>query len=205
MNFNEVLTLRRAVNFFDPDKNISDTVLKDIVEDAAKAPSSFNLQPWKLVIVRDPEKKARLRNLAFDQPKVTEAPVVFMLLADRTGWKEGNTMFEKCFQNNMSPDLRDWFVDITKALYGGTSDASQAFANKNAALFGMSLMYAATCRGLHTHPMDGFDQKRVRKEFDIPDNYLIPMIIAMGYLKEDVTIKPKSWRSSFEEIVLKEY
>lgn len=202
MDFSEILVKRRAINFFDPNRDVPTELLRTIITDAAKAPSSFNLQPWKLKVVRDPERKAALRALAFDQPKVTEAPVILIVLADRDGWKEGNETLEKHFTNNLAPEQRDWFIGTTAALYGNSEAASQAFANKNAGLFGMSIMYTASHHGLHTHPMDGFDHEGVRKEFHIPDNYWIPMLIAVGHINPGTEIAPKAWRQSVDEIIL---
>ncbi|MBW2113102.1 MAG: nitroreductase family protein [Deltaproteobacteria bacterium] len=90
MDFKEVINGRRAVNFFDTDKDVSDEVIRELVETAAKAPSSFNLQPWSLIVLRDQEEKMRLRKLAMNQPKVSEAPVVFIVLGDRDAWKKGH-------------------------------------------------------------------------------------------------------------------
>ncbi len=55
MDFKEVINRRRAVNFFDPGKPVSDEMLRDLIETAAKAPSSFNLQPWRLMVLKDPD------------------------------------------------------------------------------------------------------------------------------------------------------
>lgn len=203
MEFQEIVTNRRAINFFDPGREVEESLLRRIMETAANAPSSFNLQPWKVVIFRDPEKKAALQKLAFDQPKVSEAPVVLMLLADRQGWTEGAPTLESVFTNSMKPEQRDWFINACKSLYGASPEAEQAFANKNAALYAMSLMYAASDLGLHTHPMDGFFHDKVREEFEIPEQYWIPMLIALGYAKPDLEMHPKGWRQSYEEMVLK--
>lgn len=202
MDFKEILEKRRAINFFDPEQDVTETQLHSIIREAANAPSSFNLQPWKLKVVRSPEKKATLRKLAFDQPKITEAPVVLIVLADREGWQEGCDTLEKHFSNAMQPDQRDWFINTTKALYGGSDESSQAFANKNAGLFAMSLMYAASAQGLDTHPMDGFDLDGVRKAFDIPARYWIPMLIAVGKRTVDLDLPPKAWRQSIDEMIL---
>jgi len=60
MDFIDVINSRRAVNFFDPDKDVSDETLRSIIETAAKVPSSFNLQPWSLIILRGHEEKMRV-------------------------------------------------------------------------------------------------------------------------------------------------
>ena len=97
MNFRDIVKTRRAVNYFDTNKSVPENLIKEMIEIASNTPSSYNLQPWSLMILKDQEEKARLRKLAFDQPKVTEAPYIFIILADRDGWKHGSTYAEKNF------------------------------------------------------------------------------------------------------------
>lgn len=58
---------------------MSDDHLCVMVAAAQSAPTSSNLQPWSVVVVRDPERKARLATYAAGQRFIEEAPV---LLAD---------------------------------------------------------------------------------------------------------------------------
>ena len=208
MDFKDVINKRRAVNFFDPEKTVSDELIKELIEMAAKAPSSFNLQPWSVMILKDSEEKARLRKLAWDQPKVTEAPVVFIVLADRDGWNKGHPFVEKNFQEmikagSMKEDQHDWFLNACRTLYGEREEKQQAFACKNTGFFAMSLMYAAKHLGLDTHPMDGFDHDGVREAFHIPENYWIPLLLAIGHFDEKKTLNPPKWRKTFDEIVVR--
>lgn len=207
MNFQKISKNRRSINFFNTDKDVSENLLKEMVEIAANTPSSFNLQPWNLMVLRHLEEKKKLKALAWDQPKVTEAPIVLMILADKKGWEEGNPVFEKNWKNmiksgSMQLEQRDWFLNATNSLYNWSSDANLAFAAKNTGFFAMSLMYAATSLGLETHPMDGFDHEAVRKEFKIPDNYWIPLLLAVGYKKPDLELLPAKWRKTYNEIVV---
>lgn len=208
MNFKEIVEKRRAINFFDTERSVSDEQLRHMIELAAQAPSSFNLQPWNLIVLKDSDAKARLRKQAWDQPKVTEAPVVLVVLADKNGWRENHPTMEKNWNEmlasgGMTPAQRDWFLNATKSLYHWNSEASLAFAVKNTAFFAMGLMYAATSLGLDTHPMDGFDHEGVRREFNIPDNYWIPLLLAVGYLRPGAEVLQPKWRKSYEEIVVK--
>jgi nitroreductase len=66
----------------------------------------------------------------------------------------------------------------------------------------MGLMYAATSLGLETHPMDGFDHEAVRKAFNIPDNYWIPLLLAVGYRKPGLELNHAKWRKKSSEIVV---
>ena len=45
MNYKEITEKRRAINLFDPDRNVTNELLGEMIELAARAPSSFNLQP----------------------------------------------------------------------------------------------------------------------------------------------------------------
>ena len=66
----------------------------------------------------------------------------------------------------------------------------------------MSLMYAAKSLGLETHPMDGFDHEAVKKEFKIPDNFWIPLLLAVGHKQTDLELLPAKWRKKYNEIVV---
>ena len=207
MNFREISTKRRAINFFDQDKDVPEKLLDELIECAARTPSSFNLQPWNLIVLRDLKEKTKLKSLAWDQPKVVEAPVVLIVLADKNGWQEGHSTVEKNWQEmlqsgSMQAEQREWFLNAAKSLYNWSPEASLAFAAKNAGFFAMSLMYAATSLGLETHPMDGFDHEGVRKAFNIPDNYWIPLLLAVGYKKPGLELHPAKWRKTKEEIIV---
>ncbi len=209
MELKKIMTERRAVNFFDPAKTVSEEDLKKIIETAALAPSGFNLQPWQLLVVKSPADKERLKAVAWNQPKITEAPVVLIVLADRTGWQAGHPVFEKAWQNMVDlgyskPEQKGPTEKGIKSLHDGP-ERSLAFAVKNAAFFGMSIMLAAKDAGYDSHPMDGFDQEGVKKAFDIPEHYFIPMLIAIGHFDQKRKLMPPKWRKSYDDIVLKTY
>ncbi len=207
MDFKNVIENRRAVNFFDSKKDVPDRLLREMVELAAKAPSGFNIQPWSLIILKDQDSKMRLRQHAWGQEKVTDAPVTMIVLADMDGWKPENAFAEKNFNEMvksgaMSPEQEDWFKETCMSLYGASEARSVAFACKNTGFFAMAMMLAAKSLGLDTHPMDGFDINGVREEFAIPENYWIPLLLAVGYFQEGKTLSPAKWRKSYDDIVI---
>jgi nitroreductase len=209
MEFKRIMAERRAVNFFDSTKPVSDEDLKKIIGTASLAPSGFNLQPWRLLVVKSPADKERLKEVAWKQPKITQAPVVLIVLGDRDGWKAGHPVFEKAWQNMVDlgynrPEQREMIASGIKSLHDGP-ERSLAFAAKHAAFFGMAIMLAAKDAGYDSHPMDGFDHEGVRNAFEIPDNYFVPMLIAIGHFDQKRTLMPPKWRKSYDEIVLKTY
>lgn len=208
MDFQEVVTQRRAIHFFNPDRGVDADLIRRMIDMASRVPSSFNLQPWNVILVTNPQEKQILRKLAWDQPKVSEAPVVMIVLADRDGWKAGHPTVGRIFTEmvhagSMKPEQKDWFHSACTSLYGNTPEKQQAFANKNTGFFAMALMFAAKHLGLDTHPMDGFDIEGVRKAFAIPVRFWIPLLLAVGYPKPDFNPLPPKYRKSYEDIVVR--
>ncbi len=207
MEFQEVMHARRAVNFFDPEKEVPEALLRQVVELAARAPSGFNLQPWQLMVLRDKADKERLRQHAWNQAKVSVAPVTLIVLADTGAWRPGHPFVERNFRElveagSMKEEQRGWFDDVCASLYGSSYARSVAYACKNTGFFAMSLMLAARSLGLDSHPMDGFDMEKVHEEFNIPDHYWIPLLLALGYFRSDKTLTPPKWRKTYDEIVV---
>ncbi|MEZ0575990.1 nitroreductase family protein [Halodesulfovibrio aestuarii] len=205
--FKQILQHRRAINFFDPERDVPEALLRELVEDATHSPSSFNLQPWNIMVLRDKEEKMRLQKLAMNQLKVSEAPVTLIILADTKAWHKDNEAFKlvkkhKLQDGELKEDQIDWFHGVCERLYGKSHDSELAFAVKNTAFFAMSLMYAAAARGLETHPMDGFDHDGVKKEFNIPENYWVPLLLAVGHHAKNAEVLPKKKRKSYDELVL---
>src|SRR5947207_11765276 len=59
-----------------------------ILRAGLEAPSSYNMQPWRFVVVRNPEQRKRLRSAAMNQEQVEQAPVVVVACGDTAGWKQ---------------------------------------------------------------------------------------------------------------------
>src|SRR4030043_2357759 len=88
MDVIQAIKERRSINYFETGRAIPDDKLKELFEIANLSPSSFNLQPWKIIVVRDPGRKKVLRQCAFNQPKVEEASAVLIMIADPKGVEE---------------------------------------------------------------------------------------------------------------------
>lgn len=77
----ETLLSHRSVRSFTPDP-VPDGTLELIVAAAQSAPTSSNLQPWSVIAVSDPERKARLAALAGHQQHIVDAPLFLLWLID---------------------------------------------------------------------------------------------------------------------------
>jgi nitroreductase len=204
MDIIQAIRERRSINNFEPGVEISDGKLKELIELANLSPSSFNLQPWRVVIVHDPRRKTLLRKCAFDQPKVEDASAVLIMVADPEAVEENRErVIDRAEElGYLKPEMREGVIVMMQGLYGEVDSLKRKlFAVKNTSLFAMSLMLAARGLGLETHPMDGFDEAMVKKEFNIPDDKIIPMLIAVGSLKEGTTLLPRAFRREVGEFI----
>jgi len=204
MDVLQALKERRSINFFETGKELPDEKISELLELANFAPSSFDLQPWRVVVVKDPERKKALRKCAFDQPKAEEASAVLIMIADPKGVEENVGWVLDSWQElgYIKPEDRETYAGMTRSLYG-TEDSliRKFFAVKNTALYAMNIMLAAKGFGLETHPMDGFDEACIKKEFHIPEDKIIPMLIAVGWLRSGITLLPRAFRRNVNEFV----
>src|SRR5207245_5691333 len=75
--FSRAIQERRATRHYEPTA-VQEDDLRRILEAGLAAPSGYNLQPWRFVVVRDPEQRKRLRKAAMGQSKIEEAPAVIV-------------------------------------------------------------------------------------------------------------------------------
>jgi len=73
------LNWRYAVKQFNPEKKVSKEDLDTILGAVRLAPSSYGLQPLKILVVENPELRAELRSFSYNQPQVTDASHLLVL------------------------------------------------------------------------------------------------------------------------------
>lgn len=204
MDVIQAIKERRSINFFDSSKTISEDKLRELLKIANLSPSSFDLQPWEVIVVIDQDRKKILRKCAFDQPKIEEASAVLIIVADPKAVEKNLESVLDSWQelSYMKPEMRQTYRDMSNTLYGEENSLKRkVFAVKNAALFAMNIMLAAKGLGLDTHPMDGFIEECIKKEFNIEEYKIIPMLIAVGYLKPQINLLPRAFRRDIKEFV----
>jgi putative NAD(P)H nitroreductase len=204
MDVIQAIKERRSINFFEPGRELSDEKIKELIDLAKLAPSSMNLQPWRIVVVKDHERKKVLRQCSNNQPKVEEASAVLIMVADPGSIEETIDVVLKSWVDlgYMKPEMVEMYQGMIRGLYD-TADSLKRkfFAVKNTSLLAMNIMIAAKGLGLETHPMDGFDEDCIKKEFNIPNDKIVPMLITVGYLRTGITLLPRAYRKSFEDFV----
>jgi len=195
-----IFTERRSVNNFDRNKNLDRRKLEDIMNLAALSPSAFNLEPWRVIAVESEEAKEKLKSLANGQPKISEAPYTLIIAGDRNGWDEDNPAWKE-LKDMVGTEYTEQAKSAAASLYGSTEERKIKFAESNAGLLGMSIMYAAHSLGVDSHPMSGIDFKGIKEAFSLKESEEPVMLIALGYKDESKPLYPRRSRKNFENLV----
>ncbi len=86
MDFFEALRARRSIREF-TDAPVSGKDIETCLEAARLAPSATNSQPWRFLVVRNPDTRKLLAEAGYNQPVLRQAPVITVLLGDRGVYK----------------------------------------------------------------------------------------------------------------------
>ncbi|MGB7923219.1 MAG: nitroreductase family protein [Pyrinomonadaceae bacterium] len=198
----QVLLERRATNHFKSDP-VPDEYLEAILKLGAQAPSGYNLQPWRFIVVRDEANRKRLQQVAFKQPKVAEAPVVIIALGMKDEWKERADEVFKEGAERGAGKMEAWEQYRDGALQFLTGMQSMpVWVNRHTMIAFTTMMLVAESYGFDTAPMEGFDAAGVKREFGVPDEAEVVALLAIGYAAEPEKAYPG--RFSLDRIVFTE-
>jgi nitroreductase len=171
---------RRATPSFDGTP-VPEADLKRILDAGRHAPSGYNMQPWRFIVVRSLEQRIRLRGAAFNQAKVEEAPVVIVACGDEDGWRTGDLeemlrmAREGGMPENYAEQARQNIPNYLCELPNIT-----AWLSKQVMLAFTTMMWTAETMGYDTAPMEGFEEQKVREVLRLPLSYHVVALLALG-------------------------
>src|SRR5918911_4251699 len=175
----QVLLERRATRHF-TDEEVPEEYLNAILSFGGQAPSGYNLQPWRFIIVRDAENRKRLQKVALNQSKVGEAPVVIIALGMKEEWKErAGEVFREGAERGAGKTA-NWEQARDSALKALSGMPMRAWVNRHTMIALTTMMLVAEAYGFDTAPMEGFDAAGVRAEFGVPEEAEVCALLAIG-------------------------
>src|SRR5438477_1397042 len=196
----ELVRLRRATDTFAAE-SIADSDLEEILRAGLEAPSSYNLQPWRFVVVRDVSQRKKLRVAAMNQEKVEEAPVVVVACGDTLGWREdleevirlgqehgiGGDAWAQRKRKNVTADL-------------GSHPNMSTWVAKQTMIAATTMMWMAEALGDDTGAMEGVDEEAVRTVLGILKHFRVLFLLAIGHLRGEEG-KSSGWLWSSRTVV----
>ena len=185
MEFSEVVQGRRAVKKYDPAHRITDDELQAIFSRVALAPSSFNLQHTRFVVVRDPKRKGALRRAAFGQEQVESASAAVVVVGKLTAHEDAAKIY-----SDAPESVRTSMLPMIRNFYEGKPAMQRDEAVRSAGLSAMTLMLAAYDLGYASGPLIGFDPDEVAKIAGLVDPYVPLMLVVIGKQVGDMRPRP---------------
>jgi nitroreductase len=162
MNTFDAIRERRSIKYFDPSHQFTPAEMDQLIDLAMQAPSSFNIQHWRLVNVTDKSLRIQLRAAASDQAQVTDASLLFVVTVDIKAWDQN--------------PARYW-VNAPKE---AQEQLQRDEAMRSAGIMLQTLMLAAKGMGYDSCPMVGFDFDKVAELIHLPKDYAIAAMLAIG-------------------------
>ena len=177
----ESMLARSTTSQYDPTFTMTDEQIRELVRIATTAPTSFHLQNWRFIAVRTPEAKARLRPIAWDQPKITAAAVVFIICGQLPDYRLTAERLAPVVEAGiMPPEMVADYEGAARRLYGDRPPCQRDEAIRSGAIAATAMMYAANAWGLGSTPMIAFDPEPLIAEFGLYEDEVPVMMVAVG-------------------------
>ncbi|MCW9030617.1 MAG: nitroreductase family protein [Gammaproteobacteria bacterium] len=200
MNLEEAMQNRRSVHYFETNgPAITNSQWKKLFELTALSPSSFNFQPWDFIIVDDHKAKEEMHPLCWGQQQILDCSAVVAVLGDKNPHRRDAEILQQFKDNGyIDETTREAYMGAVDVVYPDEGRKIEHAAG-GSSLAAMSFMLAAHGMNLATLPIIGFDHDAIVKYLDVPDDYIVTMLIAVGHsANKDL---PRQQRRDFTDIV----
>ncbi len=178
---------RRAIKHYDPQHKLSPEEETKLLEAAIQAPTSFNIQHWRFVIVRDPDLRRKIRTeFGNDQPQMTDASLLIIMTADVNAWKKN----PERYWVNAPKEVADLLVNWMAPFHEGREWLQRDEAQRSIGMAMQTLMLAAKAMGYESCPMIGFDSEKVAELINLPEDHVMGPMVAIGKGTKDPWPKP---------------
>ncbi|MBI1663732.1 MAG: nitroreductase family protein [Nitrosopumilus sp.] len=195
MNTFDVIRERRSVKHYDPNRKLSDEEIEKLMSLAVLSPTSFNMQNWRFVLVKDPEIRKKICAASWDQDQVTDSSLLLVLCADLKSWKKNPAQYWK----DAPKEAQDFLVPAMGMFYEGKDQLQRDEAMRSCGIAAQTLMLAAKSMGYDSNPMIGFDPEKVAELINLPEDHVISMMLVVG--KQIKPAMPRGGQLPLDKIV----
>jgi nitroreductase len=178
---------RRSIKTFQTTA-ISADVLKELIALTVAAPSSYNLQDWRIIIVQDEVQKAGIAEACFGQQQPIQAPMTIVFAADPNAWKKDLTpIYEQGLAKGVwTPETVAYFKSAIPKFQASLGQRTREYAIKDAMIAATHFVLAAESLGLSTCFMNGWSEEKVKLVLgaEADADLAIAVIVPVGYVAE---------------------
>ena len=192
----EAVRQRRAVKQYDPEHEMTREEVDRLIGLAKLAPTAFNQQNYRFVLVRDAGLRKQIREAAWDQAQVTDASLLIVICADLKAWEKDPSRYWA----NAPAEVQDYMKSAIDQYYRNREQVQRDEAMRSAGIAAQTIMLSAKSMGYDTCPMDGFDYDAVGKLINLPEDHVVAMFVVVG--KAVQPAKPRPTQLTTDEVVI---
>jgi len=174
---------RRSIKSFKNDP-IPEGVLQELLSLMQDAPSSWNFQPTRVVMIRSMAQKEALAAAAWGQKQILEAPVTFVFAVSIRGWEKnmGEILKSGVSSGAWPQKFADWIGENAPGFQKGLGDKEREYAIKDAIIMATTLALAAQSKGYSNCYINGWDEAKVKEIIGVEgDNDIaIALLLPIG-------------------------
>lgn len=186
---------RRSIKHYDPNHQMTEAEIKTLMEHTLLSPTSFNMQNWRFLVVKDAETKEKLKSASFNQAQVSDASIVVLICGDLKAWAKQPERYWR----NAPEAVQKQIVPMIGGFYQNNEQLQRDEAMRSAGMAGQTIMLAAKAMGYETCPMIGFDAKKVAEIINLPEDYVLCFMVVVG--KGIQSAKERSGQLDMSEVV----
>jgi nitroreductase len=167
------------------EQDIADDCLQHVIEVARLAPSEWNLQTWRWIVVRGNAAKKYLEAATYIKAPLSSAPVILICLADTMAWKCAPQYLQEMIacRKITEEDGREALRRL-REYYSSSPDVAKRTAMANALVAVHQILLGAAECNLSAYWVTEFDEARIKTHFHIPDHFLVAALLPIGYREE---------------------
>lgn len=183
-DFNEVLNGRKSVKVFDSEYKIPHEEMDEMITKATKAPSSVNMQPWRIAVVESDEGKEKIKEaFGFNSRQLTTSSAMVIIFGDLQNYEKAEQIYNDAVdQAHMTEEIKtqmlEWILPYYKSL---SREGMKDIVNIDSSLMAMQFTLTAKAYGYDTNPIGGFDKENIAKIIGYDSDRYVPVLaIAIG-------------------------
>ena len=178
----EAANRRRSIRVY-ASELVPESDIRELLRLAGRAPSAFNVQPWRFVVVQDPDLKTKLSEAAFGQQQIVRAPATIVIYSDMQSALE---RMPEAMHPDMPQEKRDAGVASFRAKFANQSvQERENWGNEQSNIALGYLLLLAESMGLSTSPMLGFEPAKVKALLGLPAHVRVTALVSIGYAAEE--------------------
>ena|ERR1035437_3260990 len=198
------LQKRYAVRTFDGSKKVSNEDLNTILESGRLSPSSFGFEPWKFIVVTNPEIREKMSVAGYGQTKITDASHLIVIAYRTDADKLASELVERTAitRDKTKEELSAFQKMAEGAINNRQGDAKEAWLKAQTYIPLGIMIETASILGIDNCPMEGFDSEQINTILGLKEkNLSVTTILAIGYRGDDAYVNMPKVRRSYNEVV----